>query len=1182
MAKHAVTLDDKYTQPSGRIFVSALQALVRLPMMQRQRDAAAGLNTAGFITGYRGSPLGTYDTALWAAQKHLDANQIVFSPGVNEELAAAAVKGTQWVTHYPDATVDGVFALWYGKHLGVERACEALKQGNYDGASRHGGALILCGDDHGGKSSITAAESDHVYIAAQIPLLYPAHTQEIIDYGLYGWALSRFAGLWVGLKTVTDTVEAAGTIELDPLRPHIVLPEVTRPPEGLNCFKGDYFPLPQERRLMAFKLPAAKAFARANGIDRVVMDSPRRGLGLIAAGKVYLDVREALRELGLTEARAQALGVRLYKVGMVWPLEDEGALAFCRGHQDVLVVDEKRPVIEEQLARLLYALPADERPRLLGKQDEQGRELVPAHGERSVNELIAILTRRLRALGLADDALNERMDALDARRQAVLPIAPTGTLRTPYFCSGCPHNSSTKTIDQSKTFTGVGCYGMIPMVMPQRETQWAAQMGAEGTLWVGMQHFVKTPHAFQNLGDGTYFHSGILAIRAAIGAKANITYKLLYNHATAMTGGQPVDGELSVEMMANQLHWEGVKQVVVVTDEPDKYPAGVSWPRGTEVRHRSRLEATQRELQQVPGVTAIIYDQTCAAEKRRLRKKGQFPDPDRRVFINQDVCEGCGDCTTKSNCMSVQPLDTEFGRKRHIDQSGCNKDFSCIEGFCPSFVTVQGGSLRKAAGARQEAAAMATLLAALPRPGVAQAERPYNILLTGIGGSGVLTVGAILGMAAHLDGLDCSVMDVTGMAQKGGSVLSNIRIAPRGAGLFTPRLWQDSTDLLLGCDLIVTAGPLALQTLRAGSGHVVVNSDVVPTAQFQTNQKIDFNQAAQMATLRKHAGAGFVHEVDATELTRRLMGDSIGTNIFMLGFAAQKGLLPLSLEAVEEAVRLNGVSVEANLQTLRWGRLAAHDPTAVAAMARQASGDPAPAPLPRTLDELLASRERLLTAWQNPGYARSYRTFIDQVRAAEAARVGTASTQFTETVARVLARLMAYKDEFEVARLYSSGDFERRLKSEFDGAFTLRFHLAPPGLARRNDRGELLKRDFGGWMAAAFGWLARFKSLRPTPLNVFGYTEERRMERRLIGEYRALVERVLPRLGAGNLAEAVELVRLHEDVKGFGHVKLANLQRVQPQVETLLARYEAPPAAAEARPAVVEAPVRVIPVAKRA
>ncbi|MET0658110.1 MAG: indolepyruvate ferredoxin oxidoreductase family protein, partial [Steroidobacteraceae bacterium] len=801
-------------------------------------------------------------------------------------------------------------------------------------------------------------------------------------------------------------------------------------------------------------------------------------------------------------------------------------------------------------------MQAVQRPQLLGKKDEQGRELVPGHGERSVNELVAVLTRCIRTLEFADAPLKERMDALAARRNAVVPIAPTGAIRTPYFCSGCPHNSSTKTVDQSMTFTGVGCYGMIPMVMPQRNTQWAAQMGAEGTLWVGMHHFVDVPHAFQNLGDGTYFHSGILAVRAAIGAKANITYKLLYNDATAMTGGQPVDGELNVEMLANQLYWEGVKRVIVVTDEPHKYPATVRWPEGTEVRHRSLLEATQRELQKVPGVTAIIYDQTCAAEKRRRRKRGQFPDPDQRVFINQDVCEGCGDCTVKSNCLSVQPLETELGRKRYIDQSSCNKDFSCVEGFCPSFVTVHGAKLRKAKRSGQSDV-LSTLMAQLPAPDVARTEHPYNILLTGIGGTGVLTVGAILGMAAHIDNKSSSVMDVTGMAQKGGSVLSNIRIAPKEEGIYTPRLWQDSSDLILGCDLIVTAGPMALQTLRVGSGHVLVNNDVVPTAQFQTNQKIDFNQAAMLASLRKYAGNDFVHMVPATELTTMLMGDSIGTNIFMLGYAAQKGLLPVSLAAVEEAIRLNGVAVDSNLQTFHWGRLAAHDVAKVIEAAQAARGTTlVETPLPQTLDEVIAHREKLLTDFQDAVYARAYREFVEKVRQAESQKTG--GTTFTQTVVRVLARLMAYKDEFEVARLYSTGDFARRLKSEFEGDYTLRVLLAPPLFSKRNDKGELIKRSFGPYMFKAFGGLARLRWLRQTPFNIFGYTAERKMERQLIVEYRQLVERVLQRLTSQNATEATELIRIYEDIKGFGHVKERNFQQVKAQEAKLLQKYESP------------------------
>ena len=716
MSKRAVALDDKYTQDTGEVYMSSIQALVRLPLMQRQRDLAAGLNTAGFITGYRGSPIGTYDFSLWTASKHLEKNHVKFLPGVNEELAAAAIKGTQWLDRYAKARYDGIFALWYGKHLGIERACEALKVGNYDGSGKHGGVLVVAADDIGGKSSITAAESDHVLIAGMLPVLAPTDTQEYLDFGLYGWAMSRFSGLWVGFKAVTDTIELTRTVDIDVNRVRIVTPtDVEMPPGGLNSRQGDFYPLPMERRVVDFKLPAAKAFTRANGLDRVVFDSDRRRLGIVSSGKAYLDVREALRELGIDESRARQLGIRLYKVGVVWPLETDGILGFGRGHEEVLVIEEKRPVIEEQLTHAFYHVAASDRPRITGKTDEQGRPLKASHGELSVKQAIDIIATRIEALGLVDERLRERIAALRTRRGQVIELPKSNLIRTAYFCSGCPHNTSTRTIEGSMAFTGVGCYGLVPMVMPDRNTEWAAQMGAEGTLWVGLHSFVDVPHAFQNLGDGTYFHSGILAVRQAVAAKVNMTYKLLYNDAVAMTGGQPIDGKLSVEDMANQLYWEGVRPIVIVTDEPEKYPATVSWPQGTTVRHRKELELVQQELQQVKGVSALIYDQTCAAEKRRRRKKNTFPNPPKRVFINQEVCEGCGDCNRKSNCVSVQPLDTEFGRKRKIDQSSCNKDFSCLDGFCPSFVTVHGGAPRKGEAAHS-GDELAGFFAELPAP----------------------------------------------------------------------------------------------------------------------------------------------------------------------------------------------------------------------------------------------------------------------------------------------------------------------------------------------------------------------------------------------------------------------------------------------------------------------------------
>jgi indolepyruvate ferredoxin oxidoreductase len=1166
LSKSAVALDDKYTRQSGDVYISSIQALVRLPLVQRQRDLAAGLNTGGFIAGYRGSPIGTYDFALWAARKHLEQNHIRFVPAVNEELAAAAIKGTQWLDRYPTARYDGVFALWYGKHLGVERACEAIKVGNYDGSGKHGGVLVVGADDIGGKSSITAAESDHVFIAGMLPILAPADTQEYLDFGIYGWALSRFSGLWVGFKAVTDTIELTRTIDVDTNRIEIVTPaDVEMPPGGLNSRQGDFYPLPMERRLVDFKLPAAKAFVRANGLDRVVFDSERRGLGIVTSGKAYLDVREALRELGIDAERARDLGIRLYKVGVIWPLETEHAVAFGRGHREVLVVEEKRPVIEEQLTHAFYREPAGTRPVITGKTDDQGRPLKAAHGELSVTQAVDIIARRIDALGLADARLQERIAAFRRRRSQVIELPKTNLIRTAYFCSGCPHNTSTRTIDGSMAFTGVGCYGLVPMLMPDRNTEWAAQMGAEGSLWVGLTSFVDVPHAFQNLGDGTYFHSGILAVRQAVAVKANLTYKMLYNDAVAMTGGQPIDGKLTVEDMANQLYWEGVRPIVIVTDEPEKYPATVSWPAGTTIRHRKELELVQRDMQQVKGVSAIIYDQTCAAEKRRRRKRKQFPDPPKRVFINQDVCEGCGDCNRKSNCVSVQPLDTEFGRKRKIDQSNCNKDYSCVDGFCPSFVTVHGGGPRKGEAANAPGE-LAALFADLPAPQAAPLEGTCNVLITGIGGTGVLTVGALLGMAAHLDGKAASVMDITGMAQKGGSVVTHLRFGASRDDLHATRLWEQSADLLIGCDLVVSTSQQTLDLVRSDVARIVVNSDVVPTAQFQANQAIELDRDKLLGILAVRVGEERVTAIPATSTVARLMGDTILTNVFMLGVALQQGLLPLSLGAVEQAIRLNGVAVEDNLHALNWGRLGAVDPARLASLVTRAGGGNAQIeePAAKTLDEIIARRVKHLTAYQNAAYARDYEQFVASVRAQESARV-PGSSAVTRAVALSLSKLMSYKDEYEVARLYTNGDFERRLKMQFEGNYRLNVHLSPPILNPKDKAtGQPRKLSFGPWMFTAFRLLGRLKGLRGTAFDVFGYTAERRRERQLIGEYRSTIEELLPVLTPENVELVAKIAALADTIRGYGHVKEQSLREYDQQLPRLLASFDEVKEAAKA------------------
>lgn len=1161
MTKTAVKLDDKYTQDSGRIYISSNQALVRLPMMQRQRDVAAGLKTAGYITGYRGSPLGVYDSNLWAASDLLGENHIRFQPGVNEELALSSIRGTQWLHYYDQAKYDGIFALWYAKNLGVDRAFEVMRQANLEGSARHGGVLVVGGDDTGGKSTVTATSSDPVWKAALMPILYPATTQEYLDYGLLGWAMSRFAGVYTAFKAVTDTIERTSTVDVDPLRSLPVIPEFAMPPGGLNKIKGDIFPLPIERRLVEFKIPAVLAFARANGLDKVLFDSPRRELSIVSAGKPYLDLREALVELGIDERRAAGLGIRLYKLGMIHPVEPEGALAFARGSRELLVIEEKNAFIEEQLASLLYSTPADARPVLTGKKDPSGKPLLPEFGETSVNLVREVLVERIEALGIADAALAERIARIRERKAQARPVAPTGLMRTAYFCSGCPHNTSTRTVPGSLTFAGVGCHGLAPMFMVDRPTEWAVQMGGEGMLWAGLHPFIDVPHAFQNLGDGTYFHSGLLAIRAAVASGAKMTYKLLYNDAVAMTGGQPVDGTLTVESMANQVYWEGVKPIVIVTDEPDKYPSGIRWPEGTTIRHRKDLEDVQKELQHAPGVSAIIYDQTCAAEKRRRRKRGKFPNPPKRVFINEEVCEGCGDCSKKSNCVSVQPVDTEFGRKRKIDQSSCNKDFSCQDGFCPSFVSVMGGEPRKFGAAFRDDE-LADVFAAIPAPPALAGEGVTNVLLTGIGGTGVLTVAAIAGMAAHLDGLAASVMDMTGMAQKGGGVTSHIRIAPAPDMLHAPRLWSQSADVVIGCDMVVTASPMTLD-LVAPHARIVVNTEVVPTAQFQANATLDFGAERQLAVLRSVVGVGNVDGIDAAEIATELMGDSIYSNMFMLGFAVQQGLLPLSVASIEEAIRMNGVQVKASLQVFNWGRLAAHDRGKVESYLSRTGVHAVGEPLSQDLDSLLARRIRHLTGWQDAAWAGQYADFVAKVRDAETAAGLAGAPKVTEAVARYLSKLMSYKDEYEVARLYTAPEFRERLEQSFEGDYKIRVQLAPPLIARpRKSGGEPQKIEFGRWVFRLFGLLAKLKGLRGGFFDVFGKTAERRMERRLIGEYRDLIESLLPRLGPANQAQIAAIAALPEMIRGYGHIKEENVALYEAEKSRLLAALDAPVAEA--------------------
>jgi indolepyruvate ferredoxin oxidoreductase len=1150
MALAAVTLDDKYVLDKGRVYLTGTQALVRLPITQWQRDAAAGLNTACFISGYRGSPLGGFDQALWSAKRFIENNHIRFQPAINEELGATAVWGSQQLNLFPGAKYDGVFAMWYAKGPGIDRSGDVLKHGNAAGSSPHGGVLLLAGDDHTCKSSTLPHQSEYAFMDACIPLLNPSGVQEILDYGLYGWAMSRYSGCWIALKTIAETMDSSASVELDPERVHIVLPrDFAMPPGGLNIRWPDQ-PLEQEYRLHKYKLYAALAFAGANRLDRIVIDSPRPRFGIVTTGKSYLDVRQALDDLGIDDQHAAEIGFRLYKVGMSWPLEREGIRHFAEGLEEILVVEEKRAVIENQFKEQLYNWREDVRPRVIGKFDENRNWILPSTGELTPAMIARVIAQRV-ARFYTSPRIQERLAFLEAKERQlggnVVPFA-----RTPYFCSGCPHNSSTKVPEGSRAVAGIGCHYLAQFM--DRSTATFTQMGGEGVPWIGQAPFTETPHVFANLGDGTYTHSGILAIRAALAAKVNITYKLLFNDAVAMTGGQPIDSGLTVPALTRQLAAEGVKRIVVVTDEPDKYPPNADFAAGITVRHRDDLDVVQRELREIAGVTVIVYDQTCAAEKRRRRKRGRFPDPAKRVFINDLVCEGCGDCSKTSNCVSVMPVETEFGRKRAIDQSSCNKDYSCVEGFCPSFVTVHGGGLKR----RTPTQLGEVEPSPLPEPAQPALDRVYGILVTGVGGTGVVTIGALLGMAAHLEGKGCTVLDMTGLAQKGGAVYSHVRIAERPDLIHAVRIAAGNAELLLGCDLVVSASADALAKLEPGYSHAVVNSHETMTSDFTRNPDLAFPSEAMKRAIAAATGPENSEFLDATRLATGLLGDSIASNLFMLGYAYQRGLVPLSAAAIERAIELNGVAVDFNRDAFRWGRRAAIDPALVEARAMPQSAVPASHRLSETLDQVIDRRVAYLTDYQDTAYAARYAAQVRRVREAEA-RCLPDSTQLTETVARSLFKLMAYKDEYEVARLYTESDFLKRVADQFEGLYQLRFHLAPPILGERDPQtGHLKKREFGPWMLGVFRVLAKLRRLRGTRFDIFAHSEERRTERRLIGEYEAVIDEVVTRLTPANHAAAIELASLPLEIRGFGHIKEQNLARVKAKQAGLLDRLRVP------------------------
>ncbi len=1172
-AIEGASLDDKYALDSGRAFMSGIQALVRLPMLQQQRDAAAGLHTGGFISGYRGSPLGGYDQALMAAEKHLKAHDIVFQPGVNEELGATAVWGSQQLDLFPQSKrFDGVFGIWYGKGPGVDRSADVFKHANMAGTAKHGGVIAVAGDDHISKSSTAPHQSDHIFKACGLPVFFPASVQEILDLGLHAFAMSRFAGVWAGMKTIQEVVESASSVQIDAQRVRIVLPEdFQMPPGGLHIRWPDV-PLEQEARLMDYKWYAALAYVRANRLNHDVIAGPNDRFGIIASGKAYNDTRQALADLGLDEERCQRLGIRVHKVGVVWPLEATITREFAKGLAEILVVEEKRQMIEYQLKEQLYNWRPDVRPNVLGKFEEpegdlSGGEwaranpsdgwLLRAEADLTPAIIAKAIAGRLKRLGIDADTtarMDERLAQIAAREAALAAPAnlAADAQRAPWFCAGCPHNTSTRVPEGSRALAGIGCHYMATWM--DRSTITFSQMGGEGVAWIGQAPFTTDTHVFANLGDGTYFHSGLLAIRQAIAAGVNITYKVLYNDAVAMTGGQRV-GERpeghSVLQILKSLEAEGVTRSIVVSDEPEKYD-GVRLPEGVAVEHRDELDRVQREFRALKGTTAIIYDQTCATEKRRRRKRGTMPAAKRTLVINELVCEGCGDCSVQSNCLAVEPVETEFGRKRRINQDACNQDEACLNGFCPSFVSVEGAELKKPAKDPARQASLASV-AEPPQPTLPAAEEAWGIVVAGVGGTGIITIGQLLGMAAHLEGKGVVTQDAAGLAQKGGATWSHIQIANRPQAIYTTKVDTAKADLLIACDPIVAADKATLAALAPGRTYVALNTHGAPTAAVVHNPDWRFPSAACEGALEAAVGAALIGRLDAQEAAVQLLGDSIYANPLLLGYAWQQGRVPLSHASLMRAIELNGVQVANNKAAFEWGRRCAHDPVAVQALYRRAGGAQVIQLVRKPgLDKLVERRVEFLTAYPDAAYAERYRAFVDKVRAAEAP-VGT--SRLAQAVAVNLFKLMAYKDEYEVARLHVDAGFGAKLEAMFDGPIRVTHHLAPPLLGRRDADGKPRKSAFGPWVRHAFALLARCKGLRGSAFDPFGHTAERREERALIDEYRASIDELIAALDARRLPLAVEIANLPDGIRGYGHVKARHLATVRPKWAELLTRW---------------------------
>ena len=1139
MSAGKVAAADKYTTQEGPVFLSGNQAYLRLVFEQVRRDRESGLRTGGFISGYRGSPFGHFDQEVKTAAAALSERDIHFNPGVNEAMAATAVWGSQQVDIHGSSEFDGAVGLWYGKGPGVDQAADALHHANLWGTSEHGGVVMAVGDDPMSRSSSIQQQSEIQLSSFGVPVFHASSVQDIYDYGLFAYQLSRYAGVWTAVKSVSDIAESWYMVDVNPARTQAVIPEDFEiPAMGVHTRWPDQS-VDQDERLAKARMPAVHAFVRANKLNRVTLDSSDRRFGIVTSGKSYLDTLEALNDLGIGAKERDEIGLAVFKVGVIWPLERSSLREFAASVDEIMLMEEGRPFLEHQVKDALYDMDASQRPLIHGKQ-MAGRELFPSHGELNPSMIARGLHRWMQ--GRIDlPAMDGWIEVLDESDRQ-LQVERTQVERTPYFCSGCPHSTSTRQPEGSTQLVGIGCHYLVRLM--DRGGVTYTQMGGEGATWAGSAPFVDQKHAFVNLGDGTYYHSGSTAVRQAIAAGIDITYKILFNDAVAMTGGQSHDGPLTPQTISRQMVAEGAGKVTVVSDDPAGLDRSGFAP-GVEIHHRDQLQTVMTEMQLVKGVGVIIYVQTCATELRRRRKRGLAEDPARRAYINHRVCEGCGDCGKKSNCLSVQPLETELGRKRSIDQSACNKDFSCVKGFCPSFVTIEGGELARGKGVSTDE----TLFDGLPEPSVVASDEVFGALVCGIGGTGVVTISALIGEAAKSEGKVSQVLDLTGMAQKFGAVYCHLKIGNRIEDLNATRLSVGKADVLIGADIVTSASDEGLTRLRPGFSRAVVNTHETVTGAFTRDGDfhIPVNELRE-AIERITGGSGDFF--DSTDISTRLTGDSIGANILLLGYACQMGYLPVQRMSLEQAIEANGVAVAYNLRAFSLGRLLAHQPARIEELMEQGFPSAQWSELSESLEQVIERRYRDLVAYQDEAYARQYLEFVREVRSSEA-DLGD-STAMTEAVARYLYKVMAYKDEYEVARLYTDGNWLRSVQSQFTGDYTLKFHLAPPLISKRDpESGELQKREFGAWMYSALRLTAKLKFLRGSRLDIFGCSRERRAERAFIGQYREMVQEALSRLSRSTHATAVDVAALPEQLRGFGHVRDASMEELEQRWEEL-------------------------------